>query len=876
MSWTVRLGSSSSGQKAEAREMERMRLGGEGLGLVGQPTNFNRSDLDEAVAELPAMGIRLKHAKDGLKRSMSADQMSDGSARVSHKRADSVLLTPKTEEGAPRSPEESIYHPPYEYGASFADASTVKANLVPLVLTTKPRTGGGLLSEIQDARMKAISLRLESKQRVKLRDVYPFYSGFEGPDAQADGSSESEPLPNLDWTSEGSHLKFRYLMKRRLCFHAPRASDGLSALRKKGGEDEASVPLAKQWECLRLYMQPLVSLGILVDTASASGAVRTPGPVLDNEALGALFGEMAEAYPALAYFILKVDESVDTVGLLSGAVVGEDRSATLYTFYHQALGELSYSSASLSDDDSEIRCSLDSVMHRVGASLLRAMEWWITKASPASLALTTPIDLLNNGDLGSSSISEHEKVSHMKYSHIGRLKKELGDYCLCVRSADDALVHYAVALDVTKECGDILWHASALEGTCATDVCAFFRDTNLIEPISLKKLEQLWLSTRQACEQAANLYKSLPTLRASLLLKTAQFGSQLRMFSEPWSYFSFMTTIQVERYIQSVVDSLPGMRIVSNEESVALCLLDIAKIYDLCSKKRKVAQFMLLAASSYPEEQKELILHLTVSAGHVYGLDNDFQAFCNWKLLKRWGLVDLYTGNLTELGRHQRRPITWPKLIQTVQFGIISNALSQGNRILAAKAAFYFLHLWMESLQGEALEKRTAEWLCRVMKCSGDSGVYHETKYSLDFITSMTLCTPGNFVPKFDEPEGKQKGVFLYDAATANENKVVRGYEIPSGQLVRVSVTLTNPFPPGLHFLCQLVVEKEEGEVTSIGFASEIKLRGGGQAEVMLSFIPKNGPGKVRVTGARFTIGGIAWVQDWTDLPALHVCSVSV
>ena len=44
----------------------------------------------------------------------------------------------------------------------------------------------------------------------------------------------------------------------------------------------------------------------------------------------------------------------------------------------------------------------------------------------------------------------------------------------------------------------------------------------------------------------------------------------------------------------------------------------------------------------------------------------------------------------------------------------------------------------------------------------------------------------------------------------------------------------------------------------------------------MLSFIPKNGPGKVRVTGARFTIGGIAWVQDWTDLPALHVCSVSV
>ena len=70
---------------------------------MGQPTNFNRSDLDEAVAELPAMGIRLKHAKDGLKRSMSADQMSDGSARVSHKRADSVLLTPKTGK-VPRGP----------------------------------------------------------------------------------------------------------------------------------------------------------------------------------------------------------------------------------------------------------------------------------------------------------------------------------------------------------------------------------------------------------------------------------------------------------------------------------------------------------------------------------------------------------------------------------------------------------------------------------------------------------------------------------------------------------------------------------------------------------------------------------------------------
>ena len=60
MSWTVRLGSSSSGQKSEAGEMERMRLGGEGLGLVGQPTNFNRSDLDEAVAELRREVERLR------------------------------------------------------------------------------------------------------------------------------------------------------------------------------------------------------------------------------------------------------------------------------------------------------------------------------------------------------------------------------------------------------------------------------------------------------------------------------------------------------------------------------------------------------------------------------------------------------------------------------------------------------------------------------------------------------------------------------------------------------------------------------------------------------------------------------------------------
>jgi len=626
-------------------------------------------------------------------------------------------------------------------------------------------------------------------------------------------------------------------------------------------------------------MQPLVSIGVIVsppedEEGGGEGEVT-------SESLQILFAEMCVAFPALVYFIIRVDESVDILTLLEGDTSGEEVGVTLFTRYHQALGELSSApAASPSTCYFQARCSMDSTMHRVGASLLVAMEHWISKASPASLALTTPLDLLRSSDLGSSAIDAHDRIAHMKFSHVGRLKKELGDYCLCVRSPDDALVHYAAALDVTKECGDILWHASALEGTCAVDVCAFFRDNEMVEPVASKKLEQLWLSVRQACDQAANLYKSLPTLRASLLLKTAHFGSQLKAWCEPWSYFSYMTQIQIEKYIESVVDSLPNMQLVSNQESVACCLLDVAKIYALCSKKKKVGQYMLLAASSFPDRHKELTLHLTVSAGHLYGLENDFRNHCNWKLLKKWGLLDLYSRNIAELNKSRGQHSTWPKVVQTVQFSIITNALSQGKGLLAAKAAFYFLYLWSHAIHGgeDDLDHKTLDWLLRVIRSAGsNASVHQERKYFLSLLTSVTIVLDaGKFTPSKVVQASRKRQVFLYEPAptVGEEAGACQEYTMKSGQTVQVGVALKNPFPAELDVLCELLVHKERGEGVTITFASRIQIGAKGKAESVLTFTPTRhgeGPCAARVLGCSFKLGSYNWIQHWGGLPLLVV-----
>ena len=848
-----------------------------------QPEDFDVSRLEESISQLPSIASTLKDARRKITKSKSSED-------VAKQQQSSGFLKPVGSGGLlPQrtglAAEESVYHPPYEYGADFTAASTVKANLVPLVLGGEAASS----SEAQDSKIKATALRIESQKTAMLRDLYPFYKELK---ANAPKSESEKALPNLDWT--GSHLRFKHLLCSELRFGtgaldgAESASGESSATgaphlvgkdSAKPKEEESSVPLTKQWECLRLYMQPLITLGFIHEDpelpATAAAQSKTTA-VMENSWLSVLFREMSEAFPALVYFIVRMDESVDVLKLLSGK--GGEAKATIFTKYHQALGHLSSSGLSSSTHpaeassawDHETRCSLDSVMQRVGASLILAMEHWITNASPASLALTTPLDLLRTGDLGASSISisEHERVSHMKYSHIGRLKKELGDYCLCVQSPDDALVHYSAALDVTKECEDLLWHACSLEGTCAVDVCAFFRDnSDVTEPVAQKKLEQLWLSIRQACEQAAGLYKSLPTLRASLLLKAAHFGSQLKAFNTKSWTFKFMTQMQIERYIDEVVDALPSLQLISSEESAAFCLLDISKIYSLCSKKKKSAQFMLLAASSFPDTHKDLILHLTVCAGHVYGLDNDFARFCDWQLLKRHDILDLYSSSLQTLKGPTSHVLRWPKLIHTVQFGIVSNALSGGKRLLAARAAFYFLHLWVSRLSKDKMENRTFQWLFRVIgNPGGQDQLHQEDRYSLSLLCSAdVLEVPGKVTRKEKEKRAKNR-VFLYcPEETKEEPEGAAAFLVKSGSAVKFRTILRNPFPVGLKILCKLVVRLTKGEVMTTTFTEVVTVRADKDSEAVLRFTPvaECDQSEVRVVGCSFRLGNFTWTQNF-------------
>ena len=135
---------------------------------------------------------------------------------------------------------------------------------------------------------------------------------------------------------------------------------------------------------------------------------------------------------------------------------------------------------------------------------------------------------------------------------------------------------------------------------------------------------------------------------------------------------------------------------------------------------------------------------------------------CDWKLLKEWKLLDLYTSSLSELKRHQSHRVSWPKLIQTVQFGIISNALgSRGKRLLASRAAFYFMQLWMERPHGDGPDKHTFEWLLRVIGSAGGTDYVHkERKHSLHLLTSANLLVKaGKFAPKSKEGKKKQADI---------------------------------------------------------------------------------------------------------------------
>ena len=748
------------------------------------------------------------------------------------------------------------YHPPYEHGADFNDATLVKVNVVPLFMRESRKE--------QQAQFKAIASLIGQQKHVLLKNLYAFYFKYKGKGKDSQ-QPETQTLPSLDWNA--SQLRFRYLLQKNLSFDTKVGANVICPCRKdRASAEDSVVPLSKQWECLRLYMQPLVSIGVAVTKADRKC------DILEEASMDVLFDELREHFPALVYNIIVVNEC-DIVQLLSERQACK-KEVVLCTRYHQMLASTMSSAHSLPDFAAEVKCPMNIVMHKVGALLILVMEQWLSKATPASLALTTPLDLLRTTGLGTSSISEHDSVAHMKYSHVGRLRKELGDYCLCIGSPEDALIHYAVALDVTKECEDILWHASALEGTCAVDVCTFFRDFQSKSSWTQnmpKKLEQLWLSIRQACEQAMNLYKGLPTLRTSLLLKVAYFGAQLLAFSPPWSSFSLMTRVQIEKYIEEVVDHLPNLTLIAGEEEAPFCLLDIAKIYKLLGKKKKVAQYLLLAASLLSDRYSDLALHLSVCAGRLYGLDN-MSPFRNDELLKEKNICDFWEKRV-RAGSECR----WPKLIQTVQFGVIANALSQRKQLVAARAAFYFLVVYNASRRSGdddnfEIDRKTWRWLFRCIYQVEER--YLDRKHSVDILKGFEMLVIPDRGEDEDKDKGKDDGVFLYNPFKAAADLAAKQsrFTVTSGQLVQVRVEIANPFPLGLILSARICVEKleDQSSVFCVTLNHTIKVKAQGRVEGLLHFIPQ-GKGKVRITGCAFQLGKYSWLCEWKNMPTLLV-----
>jgi hypothetical protein len=864
----------------------------------GKTRTFNALDLDKAIAQLPAVGISLS---DSLKKSKSAEQV-----QLLKSREPDVLRS--------KFRGEHIYHPPYERGADFADASKVKVSVTSFKLL--PGVDGGHCqssgeeknndkknfhshsrrlptSSGDDSSFRAFVSLLEGQTQVGLCHLRANYLQLKASLLGKDSGSAAEwdTLPNLDWKKGCLH--YRYIVQREIRFYY--GEDGAISNSHRVRDREAaaasmasSAAISKQWECLRVYMHPLISIGVLLIKNNASTDI-------DAKSLNILFSELSDNSSALLYSVVQVNEG-DLWDFLTRNPHG--KQVVVHSRCHQILR----SPFSSIEEGMPMQCSPDRLMNRLGSLLVLVMEHWLHKASPASLALTTPLDLVRTGDLMSSLTSDHDSVSFMKYSHMGRLRKELGDYCLCMGSSDDALVHYAIALDVTKECEDILWHASALEGTCAVDTSALFAKAVAEESIPMKKMEQLWLSIRQACEQAQGLYKSLPTLRNSLLLKVARFGSKLLLHSSSWSYFNLMTRIHIEKYIEEVVDSLPYLRLVSGKSDSAFCLMDIADIYNNVSqKKRKAAQYMMLAASQLSDHNKRLALHLNVCAGHIYGLDNDISSH-NF-LWREKGMLELWKSNVHLKQKQQQKEegtvwCKWPRIIQTVQFGVVTNALSQGNYLLAARSAFYFLVLY--SSPGDRmhfeLDKKTWKWIFRCInevKLSSkvdfnnlyptnahdsSADIYVEKKHTLALFTRLDLVMDGNVratKQPAQESERSAKSVFLYNPfdQKRTEGSGETSYAITSGQTIQVQIQVLNPFPLGLLVSCWLCVEKveEESKLLILTLTHSMKVKAEGRAEGLLGFIP-HGQGELKITGCMFQLGNMfSWYQPCAS-PTTLMC----
>ena len=181
----------------------------------GKARLFNALDLDKAIAQLPAVGISLA---DTLKKSKSAEE---------------VQLKSNSEPDVLKSKfqGEHIYHPPYERGADFMDASKVKVSVVPFQLLGDVDVDGhthtgppsveehrsGLsqsrclpTSSSDDSKYRAFVSLLEKQTRVGLCHLYTDYLEFKASllGKNNDLGQEWNTLPNLDWKKGCLHYRW--------------------------------------------------------------------------------------------------------------------------------------------------------------------------------------------------------------------------------------------------------------------------------------------------------------------------------------------------------------------------------------------------------------------------------------------------------------------------------------------------------------------------------------------------------------------------------------------------------------------------------------------------------------------------------------------
>jgi len=824
------------------------------------------------------------------------------------------------------------YHPAYERGSRFADASMVRVVLAPITLTSASQQqerkeevnahvpasdvimrgdsdsdsdsddGYGsdeVMSPNPSATLEgfeAVASVLEKQKEMTLADLFEDYSAYKESVLKRGAAKDEEkedkrtPLPNLNWNQNKVRMKYQMQRDIQLAVEEVRGG-GVQFIERKdeSSDDDFSDGFTSQdgqWNGLRVYLQPLLTVGIV----RMSDIAKRKNLLKRESFLNGLFSELSGRFQSILFAILPFDDSA-VVPSLSNSY-SENHQLKWYIQQNKAFNRKS------ENKYTEIRSNLEMVMPRLSARLVFWVEEWLLQASPASLNITTPIDVILSAE---AAIKSEPEPNTKSTSNIGRLRKELGDYCLCMGSPDDALVHYAVALDISKECDDILWHAAALEGACAADVCAFLGGLESHRgarkrAIKPSKVAQLWLSVRQACEQASALYHGLPSLKNGVLLKLAEFGCQLISHC-PTEYTKREIVTQIERYMEAAIDTIPDLKKTAGKSACAFCLHDAANIYLKINKRRKAAYLMLMSASSLTDEHASWALLSTLSAGHMYGLEND--ATHSLRILKSLLLEPgdcLSTENLPSVPHLCK----WPMILQTVQLGIVSLGLAHANHLQVARAAFYFLVLY-QTLGPKSFRLDKKSWIW-VFKCISqvqkglsaglenvhissvsigqEEAIYEEQKYSLKFAEHFRLAD--NSISECDEKELEQgklthkrkTSAFLYapfeeQASAAEENSVGSVLMVPVGEKVVVDVVLFNPFPLGLLLWCQVCAEHVDDDASLedvISFSRAVKLQAFSRKVCSFHLLPHQ-KGELRVTGCRFRLGQFGWFQNWIGKP---------